>query len=101
MRAQIAQARDKLARKCDSLARSVVRAEEIERLQVSGELILAYSSRIKKGQELLKAEGTRGTVDIVLDQKLSAIENAQKYFKELFFHHLPLNSGFCLSLNAL
>ena len=78
----LAEARDKLVRKRDALAQSLPRTEEVERLRVSGELILAYASQIVAGQELLRAETETGVVEIPLGSELSAVENAQEYFAE-------------------
>ncbi len=83
--AQIAEARDRLARKRDALAQSLSNEEEVERLRVSGELILAYTYQIAPEQEILKAETAAGMIEIQLNPQLSAVENAQKYFKE--YHH--------------
>ncbi len=80
--AQLAESRDKLARKRDSLAQSLPKEGEIERLRTSGELILGYASQVRAGQKILKAESGSGVIQIALDPKLSAVENAQKYFKE-------------------
>lgn len=82
LRTPLAAVRDKLARKRDSLAQSLPKEQEVERLRTSGELILAYASQVREGQRVLKADGGDGVVDIALDPKLSAVENAQKYFKE-------------------
>jgi predicted ribosome quality control (RQC) complex YloA/Tae2 family protein len=82
LRAQIADARDKLARKRDALMQERVSDSEIERLRVSGEMILAYASQIKKGQTMLRAESEIGAIEIPLNPMLSAVENAQKFFKD-------------------
>jgi len=80
--AKIKEAREKLARKRDSLASSMPRDGEIERLKTSGELILGYASEVRAGQEVLKAETEMGFVNIPLNPQLSVVENAQKYFKD-------------------
>ncbi len=80
--AKARESRDRLARKRDALTQSLPRAEEIERLKTSGELVLAYASQVKTGQTWLEAETETGMVDISLNPHLSAVENAQKYFKE-------------------
>lgn len=82
LRAQLAEARNRLARKRDALAHSLPPIEEIERLRISGEMILAYASQIHAHQSVLKAETEAGEIEIALDPTLSAIENAHKYFKE-------------------
>lgn len=80
--AQIAEARDRLARKRDALADALPRIEDIERLRISGEMILAHAHEIVRGQELLKAETGDWRVEIALEPQLSAVDNAQKFFKE-------------------
>lgn len=82
LRAQLAEARDRLARKRDTLAQALPDENEIERLRVSGEMILAYASHIKPRQTTLQAETEIGKLEIPLDPKWSAVENAQKYFKD-------------------
>ncbi len=82
LRAQIADARDKLARKRDALSESLPRAEETERLRVSGEMILAHAHEIARGQEKLRAETEIGELEIPLNPTLSVVDNAQKFFKE-------------------
>ncbi len=82
LREPLAQARNRLARKRDSLAQSLASAGEIERLKTSGEMVLAYASQIAPEQRTLAADTGDGILDITLDPKLSPVENAQKYFKE-------------------
>ncbi len=82
LREQIGAARDRLARKCDALAQEQTQPEEIERLKTSGEMILAYASQIAAEQKILLAETAAGVLKIPLDPQLSAVENAQKYFKD-------------------
>jgi len=82
LRAQIADARDRLARKRDALAESLPHVEDVERLRVSGEMILAHAHEIMRGQEMLRAETATGKLEIALKPQLSVVENAQKFFKE-------------------
>ena len=82
LRAALVDARDRLARKRDALAQALPPAGAIERLRISGELILAYASQIETGQKTLRAETETGQVEIPLDSRLSIVENAQRYFKE-------------------
>ena len=82
LRAQIADARAKLARKRDALMQEKISDSEIERLRISGEMILAYAGQIKKGQTTLKAESEIGAIEIPLNPIQSAVENAQKFFKD-------------------
>lgn len=80
--AKLRESREKLARKRDSLASSLPKKEEVERLRTSGELILGYASEVRAGQKVLKADSGEGIVEIALNAKLSPVENAQKYFKD-------------------
>ncbi len=82
LRAQLAEAHDRLARKRDSLARSVPADQEIERTREQGEWILALASRIQPGAQVLNAEPEAGVSAIKLDPTLTPVENAQRYFKE-------------------
>ncbi len=82
LRAQLEDARDKLARKRDALAQSLPSPDEIERWRARGELILAYAHQISTGQAILVAEMGDTRMEIPLDPRLSAVENAQACFKE-------------------
>lgn len=82
LRAQIAAARDRLARKRDALSDALPHAEEVERLRVSGEMLLAHAHEIARGQQKLRAETEIGKMEISLNPNLSVVENAQKFFKE-------------------
>ncbi len=79
--ANLAEARDKLARKCDALAAQAARGADVERLKTSGEMILAYAYQIAPGQTRLHADMGDGVMEIPLDAHLSAVENAQQFFK--------------------
>jgi predicted ribosome quality control (RQC) complex YloA/Tae2 family protein len=70
--------RDRLIRKKESLERSLERVTEANRLRQSGEMILAYSSQIQRGQKTLEVDG----LSIALDPLLTPSDNAQAYFKE-------------------
>ncbi len=80
--AALAETREKLARKRDSLAESLPDKGAVERLRTRGELILAYAHSVLPGQRMLAAETENGIEQIELDPELSAVDNAQKYFKE-------------------
>lgn len=82
LRAQLADARNRLARKRDALADALPRAEDVERLRLSGEMILAHAHEIVRGQEILTAEIGARRLEIPLNPNLSVVENAQKFFKE-------------------
>jgi predicted ribosome quality control (RQC) complex YloA/Tae2 family protein len=81
LRAQLAAARDRLARKRDALADALPRAQDIERWRVSGEMILAHAHNIVRGQARLKVEIGEEPLEIALNPSLSAVENAQEFFK--------------------
>jgi predicted ribosome quality control (RQC) complex YloA/Tae2 family protein len=80
----IDQARDRLNRRHESLAGSAVTDAEVERLRVSGELILAYAWSLAPDQTVLEAayDPDRPPLRIELDPALSPVENAQRYFRE-------------------
>ncbi len=82
LKEMLVEARDRLARKRDALARSLPTEQEVERLRTNGELVLAYAFQVGSGQRILKADTEGGVVEIPLDPTLSAVENAQRYFKE-------------------
>lgn len=76
-------ARAKLTAKLASLKQGLRDEGEMRALKQSGELILAYQSALDEGQELLHAhyEPDEPALSIRLDPELSAIENAQRYFR--------------------
>ncbi len=69
---------ERMERRRASLQRALAEAAESERLRRAGELLLAYAAGISKGQREVVLEGER----IVLNPALTAVENAQEYFKE-------------------
>lgn len=79
-RAQLIEARERLARKRDALANALPRAEDVERLRLCGEMILAHAHTIARGQGKLEIEDLR--LEIPLKPNLTAVENAQEFFKE-------------------
>jgi predicted ribosome quality control (RQC) complex YloA/Tae2 family protein len=78
------EAQQKVQRKLDALKRSETDDTERERLRQSGELILAYQYQIKPGDTSLDAEYDfdQPPLHIALDPKLSALDNAKKYFAD-------------------
>lgn len=58
-------------------------AQENERYRLWGELLTAYAYRIEKGQKTVSLEDfySGEKVDIELDPRLNAIQNAQRFFK--------------------
>jgi predicted ribosome quality control (RQC) complex YloA/Tae2 family protein len=69
---------DRVERRRASLQRALAEAAQSERLRRAGELLLMYSAGMCKGQREVVLEGER----IVLNPALTAMENAQEYFKE-------------------
>lgn len=63
-------------RRVASLERQQVADDEVERLRMAGETILAWQWQIGHGQRTLEVEGQ----EIALDEQLTAVENAQRYF---------------------
>lgn len=82
IRAQLQDARDRVARRLASLERELVDQEELEVLRKSGELLLAYQYTMQPGQEELVAqydpEGEPLTIKV--DTSITPLENAQRYF---------------------
>ncbi len=81
--AMIAEAKRRIERRADSLRRSLVPEDELERLRRSGELILAYQYAIRPGQDVLEARylPDEPPMRIRLDPKATPVENAQRYFE--------------------
>ncbi len=77
-------ARAKIQKKLDALARTVTDDSERERLKQSGELLLAYQYQVKAGQTTLEAQYDYDQPPLVikLDPKLSGLDNAKRYFAE-------------------
>jgi len=74
----IADRTETLRRKRSSLERSLAMADRADSLREAGEAILANASQIQEGDASLTWEGRR----IDLYPSLSAIENAQSYFRQ-------------------
>ncbi|MER3405395.1 MAG: hypothetical protein C4289_09760, partial [Chloroflexota bacterium] len=69
---------ERVERRRASLQRALAEAAQSELLRRAGELLLAYGAGISKGQREVVLEGER----IILNPALTAVENAQEYFKE-------------------
>lgn len=83
LRAQLETAIERLQRIRASLQRELVSADEIENLRLKGDMILGYQYQMTEGQTQLRAPVTEElTLDIALDPKLSAVENANEYFEK-------------------
>lgn len=83
VRAQFDAAAERLARKREALQRELEGSAQVETLRQSGELILAYSRAIKPRQRELRAayEVDGPELVIALNPDLTAVQNAQDYFK--------------------
>jgi predicted ribosome quality control (RQC) complex YloA/Tae2 family protein len=81
-REALAQARERVRRKQESLERSRVSQAQVDELRLKGEMILAYAHRVKPGQRELAAPvgADEPPLLIELDPTLSPVENAQRYF---------------------
>ena len=83
VRQELAAGRARELRRRTAIARALRPPEEIDRLRESGEWILAYATQIRPRQTELVVEGAGGEVlRIALDPERSAVENAQRYFRE-------------------
>ncbi|MCY4019785.1 MAG: NFACT family protein [Chloroflexi bacterium] len=83
VRKAIDEARARLSAKLSSLKQGLKDESELRTIKQSGELILAYQTALRDGQELLRAhyEPDEPELIIKLDPELSPIENAQSYFR--------------------
>ncbi len=80
----LAEARERVRRKRDALARQAPDPAELEMVRMQGELILAYASTIVPGQTELKAQYDPDgpELTIPLDPHSSPVANAQALFRE-------------------
>jgi predicted ribosome quality control (RQC) complex YloA/Tae2 family protein len=80
----IEETRSKLNGKLKSLENGLRDDTELEQLKQSGELILAYQYGIQDGQTELRAQYEMDAPELViqLNPELSALENAQGYFRK-------------------
>ncbi len=70
-------------RRRTAIARDLRPQEEIDRLREMGEWVLAYATQIRPRQTELVVEGAgEAPLRIPLDPARSAVENAQRYFRE-------------------
>ncbi len=83
VRKAIAEARARLSAKLASLERGFKDESEMRRIKKSGELILAYQTALREGQDLLRAQYEPDEPELIikLDPALNPIENAQSYFR--------------------
>ncbi|MBN1936968.1 MAG: NFACT family protein [Anaerolineae bacterium] len=83
VRPLLEEARQRVQDRYDALRRQMVPEDEIERLRLSGEMILAYAHTVERRQTRLEApvDFERPPLQIDLDPHLTPVENAQAYFK--------------------
>lgn len=83
VRKAIAEARARLSAKLASLERGFKDESEMRRIKQSGELILAYQTALREGQDSLRAQYEPDEPELIikLDPALNPIENAQSYFR--------------------
>lgn len=80
----IDEAIERVSRRAESLRRETRDQSERERLQHSGELLLAYQYAIKPGQTTFSAQYDfdQPPLEIALDPTLTPLENAKHYFEQ-------------------
>ncbi len=78
----VSQATRRVKRAQDAVAGDMRSAEDAGRLREQGELILAYLNKVAPGARSVDVPGFDGQpISIPLDPALSAVENAQAYFR--------------------
>jgi predicted ribosome quality control (RQC) complex YloA/Tae2 family protein len=78
----IADAETRAKRRLRNLRESIPDQQEITDLRVAGELLLTYQGEIARGaQEANLRDYTGEPIDIDLDPEMTAVENAQAYFR--------------------
>lgn len=84
VRETLQEAKIKFSKKIESLQHSLKDQSQLEHLQHSGELILAYQYAISDDQVELKAQyyPDQPELSIKLNPQLTPLENAQKYFDQ-------------------
>jgi predicted ribosome quality control (RQC) complex YloA/Tae2 family protein len=80
----VEEARKRVQKKRGALERSLAAADRADELRLKGEMTLAYAHTVEPGQtELLAPVDSNGSpLRIALDPKLTAVENAQRFFRE-------------------
>ena len=75
---------DKLLNKIDKLSNELNNSEKMNENRVKGELIQANLHMIKKGDSYIECINyyTDQSIQIILDEKLTPIQNSEKYFKK-------------------
>ncbi len=83
LRQVIAAGRERLRKQAEAIQRGLATEDARKELLQKGQLILAYAGQTRPGQEELVIDlGDGKPILIALDPKLSAAENAQRYFRE-------------------
>ena len=78
----ICQAETRLKKRGEKLEKQRVDESEIDRLRIAGELLLTFQGRVFPNAQEVTLPGYAGQpVAIALDSKLTAVENAQAYFR--------------------
>ncbi|MEO1291004.1 MAG: NFACT family protein, partial [Chloroflexota bacterium] len=82
VREAVAEAKIRFSKKLEGLESSLKDESELDHLQHSGELILAYQYGMEEGQLELRAQYHPDEPELIikLDPELTPLENAQKYF---------------------
>jgi len=77
------EARTRVRSRLEALKRQLLPQEELDRLRLSGQMILGYAHAVQRGQSELAAQvDPEGPpMRIALDPDRSAVENAQAYFE--------------------
>ena len=83
VRVSLVQAQDRAESRRQALERQLIPQAEIDKLRLSGEMILAYAHAVQRGQKTLQAQVDLDAPPLLieLDPQLSAVENAQAYFR--------------------
>ena len=71
--------RTEVQSRLESLRRGLAAARDGERFRHAGDMVLGFQYQIEPGQETLQVDGLEGSIS--LDPDLSAVENAERYFK--------------------
>jgi predicted ribosome quality control (RQC) complex YloA/Tae2 family protein len=82
VREALEEAKIRFSKKVESMESGIKDQSELEHLQHSGELLLAYQYRLEKGQTELRAQYNADEPELVIkiDPDLTPLENAQRYF---------------------
>ena len=82
VRALLNDVQERVRGRRSALQRQLVSPQALDALRRSGEMILAYAHAVRPGQEVLEAQVDLDgpPLQIALDPRLTAVENAQAYF---------------------